>query len=76
MPLYTRARDLFIQMLMDGADFIAALEARERYMRENLWCKRCDEVKERDAFYHIFGTLAQFPCKACQAVGRRWKSHC
>lgn len=74
--IYMHAREVFIRLLADGADFIAACEAREAYVREHLWCKRCDAVKHRSLFYHIFGTLAQFPCKACQSTERRWKSLC
>lgn len=69
--IYLHGRDIFIRLLGEGADFIAATEAREAYTREHLWCKRCNEVKHRSCFYHLYGTLPQFPCRQCKTKTQR-----
>src|SRR4051812_30141227 len=59
------ARAIFVRMIFDGADLIAAQEARELFMREHQWCKRCDTVKHVSLFVRQGPTWA-FPCKDCR----------
>lgn len=69
--IYRRAREIFVQMISDGADLKDATAAREKYVRDHFWCKACDEVKHREMFYFTYGTLIVFPCKECKAKSQR-----
>lgn len=63
--IQVHARDIFVRLLFEGADLIAAQEARAHYVREHLWCAHCDTVKHVSLFVRQGPTYA-FPCKDCR----------